>query len=138
MKIQYTSLFVDDQAAAERFYTEVLGFQVKSDVPLGEGVRWLTVVSPQDPDGPEIVLEPSDHPAVAPFKAALMADGIPFNMFVVEDLDAELARLRAHEVRVVQDRLDAGPVVIAVIDDGFGNLLQLAEPKPVAAAAPTA
>ena len=138
MKIQYTSLFVDDLAAAERFYTEVLGFQVKSDVPLGEGVRWLTVVSPQDPDGPEIVLEPSGHPAVAPFKAALMADGIPFNMFVVEDLDAELARLRAQDVRVVQDRLDAGPVVIAVIDDGFGNLLQLAEPKPVEAAAPTA
>jgi catechol 2,3-dioxygenase-like lactoylglutathione lyase family enzyme len=138
MRIKYTSLFVDDQAAAQQFYTEVLGFQTKSDVPLGEGVRWLTVVSPQDPDGPEIVLEPSDHPAVAPFKAALMADGIPFNMFVVDDLDAELARLRAHEVRVVQDRLDTGPVVIAVIDDGFGNLLQLAEPKPVEAAAPTA
>ena len=138
MKIKYTSLFVDDQAAAQRFYTEVLGFQTKSDVPLGEGVRWLTVVSPQDPDGTEIVLEPSDHPAVAPFKAALMADGIPFNMFVVDDLDAELARLRAHEVRVVQDRLDAGPVVTAVIDDGFGNLLQLAEPKPVEAAAATA
>ena len=78
MRIRFTSIFVDDQEAALRFYTDILGFSRKADLPLGDGVRWLTVVSPEDPDGPELVLEPSNHPAVAPFKAALMADGIPF------------------------------------------------------------
>ena len=129
MRIRFTSLFVDDQAAALRFYTEVLGFETKSDIPLGEGARWLTVVSPQDPDGPELVLEPASHPAVAPFKEALLADGIPFTMFVVDDLAAELERLRGHGVRVIGEPMDAGAVTVAVIEDGFDNLLQLAEYK---------
>jgi catechol 2,3-dioxygenase-like lactoylglutathione lyase family enzyme len=130
MRIKFTSLFVDDQAGAQRFYTEVLGFQTKSDIPVGEAHRWLTVVSPEDPDGPELVLEPGDHPAVAPFKEALLADGIPFTALVVDDLQAEVARLRGHGVRFTQEPLDAGPVVTAVLADGFGNLLQLVEVKP--------
>jgi catechol 2,3-dioxygenase-like lactoylglutathione lyase family enzyme len=133
MRIRFTSLFVDDQEAALRFYTDVLGFEKKADIPFGEGVRWLTVVSPQDPDGPELVLEPASHPAVGPFKAALMADGIPFTAFAVDDIAAELGRLRDLGVRIIQEPLDLGPVTTAVIGDGFGNLLQLAEAKPMPA-----
>ena len=138
MRIKFTSRFVGDQAAAHRFYTEVLGFETKSNIPLGDDHSWLTVVSPEDPDGPELVLEPGDHPAVAAFKDALLADGIPFTALVVDDVEAEAARLRAHGVQFTQEPLDAGPVVTAVIADGFGNLLQLVEMKPVPAeAAPT-
>jgi catechol 2,3-dioxygenase-like lactoylglutathione lyase family enzyme len=131
MRIRFTSLFVDDQEAALRFYTDVLGFEKKADVPLGEGVRWLTVVSPQDPDGPELVLEPASHPAVAPFKEALMDDGIPFTAFAVEDVAAEVERLRGLGVEVIQEPLDLGPVITVVIADGQGNLLQLAQAKPM-------
>jgi catechol 2,3-dioxygenase-like lactoylglutathione lyase family enzyme len=131
MRIRFASVFVDDQEAALRFYTEVLGFERKADIPMGEGVRWLTVVSPQDPDGPELVLEPAAHPAVGPFKDALLADGIPFTAFAVDDLAAEMDRLRDLGVRIVQEPLDLGPVVTAVIEDGSGNLLQLAEAKPM-------
>ena len=93
-------------------------------------------MSPEDPDGPELVLEPGDHPAVAAFKDALLADGIPFTALVVDDVEAEAARLRTHGVQFTQEPLDAGPVVTAVIADGFGNLLQLVEMKasPVEAA----
>ena len=98
MKIALTSVLVDDQEKALRFYTDVLGFAVKNDVPLGEH-RWLTVVSPESPDGVELVLEPDEHPAARPFKAALVADGIPFTAFAVDDVHAETARLIAkHEV----------------------------------------
>ena len=135
MRIRFTSLFVDDQAKALAFYTDVLGFEKKADIPFGEGVRWLTVVSPQDPEGPELVLEPASHPAVGPFKAALLADGIPFTAFAVDDVAAEVARLRTAGVRIVQEPLDLGPVTTAVIDDGLGNLLQLAEAKPMPGAA---
>lgn len=131
MRIRFTSLFVDDQEAALRFYRDVLGFEKKEDIPLGEGMRWITVVSPQDRDGPELVLEPASHPAVGPFQSALMEDGIPFTMFTVDDLAAEMERLRSHGVRFVQDRLDAGAVLTAVFDDGFGNLIQIAELKPM-------
>jgi catechol 2,3-dioxygenase-like lactoylglutathione lyase family enzyme len=124
VKIRYTSIFVDDQEQALRFYTNVLGFEKRADVPLGAD-RWLTVVSPQDPDGPELLLEPSGHPAVAPFKTALVEDGIPFTAFVVEDLEAEMTRLRALGVVVTQDVLQMGPVITAVIDDTCGNLIQL-------------
>lgn len=131
MRIRFTSIFVDDQEAALRFYTDTLRFERKADIPMGEGVRWLTVVSPEDPDGPELVLEPAGHPAVAPFKEALLADGIPFTAFAVEDVEAEVARLRELGVEVVQAPLNLGPVVTAVIADGFGNLLQLAQAKPM-------
>jgi catechol 2,3-dioxygenase-like lactoylglutathione lyase family enzyme len=132
VRIRFTSIFVDDQEAALRFYTEVLGFEKKADIPMGETFRWLTVVSPQDPDGPELVLEPSSHPAVAPFKTALLADGIPFTAFAVDDIAAEVERLKGHGVRFTQEPVDMGPVILAVFEDGSGNLLQIAQAKPMA------
>ena len=125
MRINLASVLVDDQEKALRFYTDVLGFVKKNDVPLGEH-RWLTVVSPEEPDGVELVLEPSDHPAVAPYKEALVADGIPFTSFAVEDVPAEHARLVAAGVTFTQAPLTMGPVTTAVLDDTCGNLIQIA------------
>ena len=125
MKIALTSVLVDDQEKALRFYTDVLGFLKKTEIPMGEH-RWLTVVSPQDPDGVELVLEPSDHPAVGPFKEALVADGIPFTSFAVDDVHAETARLKAAGVTFTQEPLQRGPVTTAVLDDTCGNLIQIA------------
>ncbi|MFF7734988.1 VOC family protein [Streptomyces sp. NPDC007984] len=125
MKIRLTSVFVDDQAKALRFYTEVLGFVKKHDVPVGETDRWLTVVSPQDPDGPELLLEPAGHPAVKPYRDALTADGIPLAQFTVDDVRAEHERLTALGVRFTQEPLDMGPVTAAVLDDTCGNLIQI-------------
>jgi catechol 2,3-dioxygenase-like lactoylglutathione lyase family enzyme len=132
VRIRFTSIFVDDQEAALRFYTDVLGFEKKADIPMGGDVRWLTVVSPQDPDGPELVLEPSSHPAVEPFKSALLADGIPFTAFAVDDVAAESERLKGRGVRFTQEPADMGPVILAVFEDGSGNLLQIAQAKPMA------
>ena len=125
MKINLTSVLVDDQAKALAFYTDLLGFVKKEDVPLGEH-RWLTVVSPESPDGPELLLEPSDHPAVRPFKDALVADGIPFTSFAVDDVRAEFERLSAAGVRFAQEPAEMGPVTTAVLDDTCGNLIQIA------------
>jgi catechol 2,3-dioxygenase-like lactoylglutathione lyase family enzyme len=125
MKIVVTSVLVDDQDKALRFYTEVLGFVKKTEVPLGEA-RWLTVVSPDDPDGTELLLEPDGHPAVGPFKRALMEDGIPFTSFAVEDVHAEYERLRAAGVQFTQPPVAMGPVTTAVFDDTCGNLIQIA------------
>ncbi|SEG99869.1 Catechol 2,3-dioxygenase [Nonomuraea solani] len=125
MRINLTSVLVDDQEKALRFYTEVLGFVKKHDVPIGED-RWLTVVSPQEPDGVELVLEPSSHPAVKPFKDALVADGIPFTAFAVDDVKAEYERLRDLGVRFTQEPTDMGTVTTAVLDDTCGNLIQIA------------
>jgi catechol 2,3-dioxygenase-like lactoylglutathione lyase family enzyme len=125
VRITLTSVLVDDQEKALRFYTEVLGFVKKHDIPLGEA-RWLTVVSPQDPDGPELVLEPDQHPAAGPFKKALVSDGIPFTSFTVDDVRAETERLQALGVRFTQEPLDMGPVTTAVLDDTCGNLIQIA------------
>jgi catechol 2,3-dioxygenase-like lactoylglutathione lyase family enzyme len=125
MRINLTSVLVDDQDRALRFYTDVLGFVKKHDVPMGED-RWLTVVSPQDPDGTELVLEPSSHPAVKPFKEALVADGIPYTSFAVDDVEAEYERLRGLGVRFTQEPTDMGPVTTAVLDDTCGNLIQIA------------
>lgn len=124
MRIHLTSVLVDDQAKALRFYTEVLGFVKKHDVPLG-AYAWLTVVSPEDPDGTELLLEPDEHPAVRPFKSALVEDGIPFASFAVEDIDAEYERLVALGVRFTQPPTEMGPVTTAVLDDTCGNLIQL-------------
>jgi catechol 2,3-dioxygenase-like lactoylglutathione lyase family enzyme len=125
VKIALTSVLVDDQEKALRFYTDVLGFRPKNDVPLGEH-RWLTVVSPEAPDGVELVLEPDGHPAVRPFKEALVSDGIPFTSFAVDDVQAEYARLKAAGVTFTQEPLTMGPVTTAVLDDTCGNLIQLA------------
>jgi len=124
MRIHLTSVLVDDQAKALAFYTGPLGFAAKADVPLGEH-RWLTVVSPEQPDGVELVLEPDTHPAVGPFKAALVADGIPFTSFAVADVHAEYERLRGLGVTFTQEPTEMGPVVTAVLDDTCGNLIQL-------------
>ena len=124
-RITVTSVYVDDQDKALRFYTDVLGFVKKTEIPLGEA-RWLTVVSPDDVDGTELLLEPDGHPAVRPFKEALQADGIPFTSFGVDDVNAEHERLRALGVRFTQAPLDAGPVTTAVFDDTCGNLIQIA------------
>jgi catechol 2,3-dioxygenase-like lactoylglutathione lyase family enzyme len=126
MKIVVTSVLVDDQAKALTFYTDVLGFVKKHDVPMGES-RWLTVVSPNDPDGTELLLEPDQHPAARPFKDALVADGIPFTSFGVDDVHAEYERLKGLGIRFTQAPTDMGPVTVAVFDDTCGNLIQIAE-----------
>ncbi len=131
MKINVMSVMVDDQAKALRFYTEVLGFVKKTEIPLGEH-RWLTVQSPEQPDGPEVVLEPDAHPAARTFKAALVDDGIPFTAFTVDDTRAEYDRLRAQGVRFTQEPFDAGGITVAVLDDTCGNLLQIVSGQPAA------
>jgi catechol 2,3-dioxygenase-like lactoylglutathione lyase family enzyme len=128
MRINVTSVFVDDQDKALSFYTEILGFQKKTEIPLGDA-RWLTVVSTDAPDGTELVLEPSDHPAVTPFKEALVADGIPFTSFAVDDVQKEFERLQGLGVRFIQEPVEMGPVTTAVFDDTCGNLLQIATKK---------
>ncbi|MFI7008571.1 VOC family protein [Streptomyces sp. NPDC050145] len=131
MKIHLTSVFVDDQAKAEHFYTQILGFVKKHDVPVGETDRWLTVVSAQEPGGTELLLEPAGHPAVKPYRDALVQDGIPLVQFAVDDVHAEYERLRALGVHFTQEPLEMGPITMAVLDDTCGNLVQIAtEPKP--------
>ena len=124
MQIYITSVFVDDQDKALRFYTEILGFEKKDEVPLG-AARWLTVVSPQEPEGPELLLEPDSHPAVRPYKEALVADGIPAASFAVADVSAEAERLQGLGVKFTQEPLQMESVVTAVFDDTCGNLIQI-------------
>jgi catechol 2,3-dioxygenase-like lactoylglutathione lyase family enzyme len=126
MRIWMTSVFVDDQAKALNFYTEKLGFIVKHDLPLGEH-RWLTVVSKDAPEGTELLLEPGAHPAVGPYKSALVNDGIPVASFKVDDLKKEFERLRDLGVGFTVEPMDAGTVRMAVFDDTCGNLIQLIE-----------
>lgn len=128
IRITVTSVFVDDQATALAFYTDTLGFVKKTDVPAGE-YRWLTVVSPADPDGVELLLEPAGHPAVGPYRQALVDDGIPVTQFAVDDVYAEVERLKGLGVEFTQDATDLGPVVTAVLDDTCGNLIQIATMK---------
>jgi catechol 2,3-dioxygenase-like lactoylglutathione lyase family enzyme len=124
MRIHVTSVYVDDQAKALDFYTNVLGFEKRTDIPVGDD-RWLTVGSPKQPDGPELLLEPAGHPAVGPFKQALVEDGIPFTSFAVDDVHAEAERLRGLGVRFTQEPVEMGGVTMAVLDDTCGNLLQI-------------
>jgi catechol 2,3-dioxygenase-like lactoylglutathione lyase family enzyme len=126
MRIYVTSVLVDDQQKALRFYTDVLGFVKKTDIPVG-AARWLTVVSPDAPQGPELLLEPDAHPAAGPFKAALVADGIPVTSFAVDDVPAEFERLRRLGVRFTQEPVEMGGVTTAVFDDTCGNLIQIAK-----------
>ena len=129
MKIYLSSVLVDDQDKALRFYTDVLGFVKKADIPIGES-RWLTVVSPEAPDGPELLLEPDEHPAAKPFKTALVEDGIPLTSFAVDDVAREFERLRALGVRFTQEPVQMGSVTTAVFDDTCGNLIQIAQAQP--------
>jgi catechol 2,3-dioxygenase-like lactoylglutathione lyase family enzyme len=125
MRINLTSVYVDDQAKALAFYTDVLGFEKKTEIPLGDA-SWLTVVSPEDRDGVELVLEPDAHPAAKVYKEALVADGIPFTSFAVDDVAQEVDRLRKAGVVFTQEPLTMGPVTTAVFDDTCGNLIQIA------------
>ena len=125
MRINLASVWVDDQEKALRFYTDVLGFVKKTEVPVGEH-RWLTVVSPEAPEGVELLLEPDEHPAARPLKEALVADGIPFTSFAVDDVQKEYERLTALGVRFTQEPTQMGPVTTAVLDDTCGNLIQIA------------
>ncbi len=129
MKIYVTSVFVDDQARALEFYRDKLGFAVKHDIDLGGGSRWLTMVSPENPEGTELLLEPSEHPAVGPYKAALVGDGIPATSFMVDDIAAEHDRLVGLGVTFTVPPMDAGMVMIAVFDDTCGNLIQIVQMK---------
>ena len=126
MKIVVTSVLVDDQEKALRFYTDVLGFIKKNDIPMLQ-FRWLTVVSPGDADGVELLLEPDAHPAAGPFKRALVEDGIPFTSFGVDDVQGEFDRLRKAGVHFTQPPVAMGPVTTAVLDDTCGNLIQIAQ-----------
>ncbi len=126
MRITLTSVLVDDQDKALAFYTGVLGFVTKDDVPLGHH-RWLTVVSPEAPDGVQLLLEPDEHPAARPFKAALVDDGMPYTSFAVDDAEEEHRRLTGLGVRFTQEPTAMGPVTTAVFDDTCGNLIQIAQ-----------
>lgn len=125
MRINVTSVLVDNQDKALAFYTDVLGFLKKTDIPLGGGAKWLTVVSPDAPDGVELLLEPDAHPAARPFKEALVEDGIPYTSFAVDDVQAEFDRLTAKGVTFVQPPTEMGPVTTAVLDDTCGNLIMI-------------
>jgi catechol 2,3-dioxygenase-like lactoylglutathione lyase family enzyme len=131
MRIQLTSIYVDDQRAALAFYTDVLGFAKHHDIPLGQH-SWLTVVSPDSPAGPELLLEPAGHPAVKPYRDALVEDGIPLAQFAVDDVEAEYERLTQQGVTFTQPPTDVGTAVVAVLDDTCGNLIQLIAMKPSA------
>ncbi|MCG7630921.1 VOC family protein [Gordonia McavH-238-E] len=132
MRLTLMSVFVDDQRKAHEFYTEILGFTTRHDIPMGEDTWWLTVVSPQDPEGMELLLEPSGHPAVKPYRDALIEDGIPLAQFAVDDVQAEYERLRGLGVEFTQEPTDIGPAVVAVFDDTCGNLIQIAAAKDAA------
>ena len=126
MRIRLTSVFVDDQDKALAFYTEKLGFVKKHDVPVGQ-FKWLTVASPEEPDGVELLLEPNDNPAAAAFQQAIFQQGIAAAMFVVEDIQAEYERLKARGVTFTMEPTSMGPTTIAVLDDTCGNLIQIAQ-----------
>ena len=124
MKIQLTSVFVDDQAKALKFYTEVLGFIKEKDIPLGED-RWLTVISPEGPKGIELLLEPNSNPAATTFQKAIYEQGIPYTAFGVDDIQQEYGRLKARGVVFTMEPTNVGTVTAAVFDDTCGNLIQI-------------
>jgi catechol 2,3-dioxygenase-like lactoylglutathione lyase family enzyme len=128
MRIKLTSLMVDDQDKALKFYTEVLGFQKKHEIPVGD-YKWLTVVSPEGPDDIELSLEPNANPAGRAFQEAMFAQGIPLAAFEVADIRAEFARLGSRGVAFTREPTAAGPVTVAVFSDTCGNLIQLYQPS---------
>jgi catechol 2,3-dioxygenase-like lactoylglutathione lyase family enzyme len=126
MKIKLTSVSIDNYDKALRFYTEVLGFVKKQDVPLEEGARWITVFSPEDPDGTELLLEPNaDYPAMKVLKQSLVKDGIPFTAFLVDDIQKEYERLKKLGVKFTVAPTKMGETTLAVFDDTCGNLIQI-------------
>lgn len=129
MRINITSVMVDDQSKAREFYTEKLGFRIKHDVEVGEGAYWLTLVSPENPDGTELLLEPLGHPAAKPFQQALYADGVPLTQFAVDNVQAEFDRLSGLGVRFTMEPMTVEGTTLAVFDDTCGNLIQIIEQK---------
>ena len=124
MRITLTGVFVGDQDEALRFYTETLGFVKKHDVPVGE-FKWLTVVSPDDPDGPELLLEPNENPVAQAFQKGLFDQGIPAASFGVTDINAEYEKLMSLGVAFTMGLTELANVTIAVFDDTCGNLIQM-------------
>jgi catechol 2,3-dioxygenase-like lactoylglutathione lyase family enzyme len=126
IRIHLTSVSIDDYDKALAFYTQKLGFQKKVDVPLGEGARWITVVSPEDPDGVQLLLEPNaQYPAMKALKDALMQDCVPYTAFKVDDTQAEYDRLKALGVEFTMEPTNIGPAIVAVMHDTCGNLIQI-------------
>jgi len=132
MRIKLTSILVDNQDKALKFYTDVFGFVKKKEIPVGE-YKWLTVVSPEGPDDVELSLEPNANPAGRTFQEALFKQGIPLAAFEVSDLAAEFQRLKNLGVVFTQEPTQAGPVAIAVCADTCGNLIQLYQPPRASA-----
>lgn len=128
MKINLTSVPISDYDKALQFYTEVLGFEKKHDIPLGKGARWITVVSPEEPNGTELLLEPNaEYPAMKALKEALVQDGIPYTTFEVDDIQAEYGRLKEQGVEFTMEPTDMGTTTVAIFDDTCGNLIQIHE-----------
>jgi catechol 2,3-dioxygenase-like lactoylglutathione lyase family enzyme len=126
MRIKLTSVSIDDYDKALKFYTEVMGFLKKRDIPLGEGARWITVVSPEDPEGTELLLEPNaGYPAMKALKESLVKDGIPFTAFEVRDIQAEYERMKNLGVEFTMEPTNMGMTTAAVLDDTCGNLIQI-------------
>lgn len=124
MKITLTNVFVDNQDKALQFYTQVLGFVKKQDFPVGD-FKWLTVVSPEEPAGTQLLLEPNDNPAARTFQQAIFQQGIPAASFAVEDIQREYERMKKLGVAFAMEPTQTGPTTIAVFDDTCGNLIQL-------------
>ena len=127
MRISLTSVFVNDQDEALRFYTETLGFVKKHDVPVGD-FKWLTVVSPDDPDGTELLLEPNDNPVAQEYQKGIFDQGIPAASFGVTDIHAEYEKLKLLGVAFLMEPTEMANVTIAVFDDTCGNLIQIMQP----------
>jgi len=126
MKIKLTSVSIDDYDKALKFYTEVLGFMKKRDIPLGPGARWITVVSPEEPEGTELLLEPNaDYPAMKALKEALVKDGIPYTAFEVNDIQEEYERMKGLGVEFTMEPTNMGMTTAAILDDTCGNLIQI-------------
>ena len=124
LEIRVASVFVDDQDKALKFYTEILGFEVKDNVPVGE-YKWLTVVAPDNPDGTQLLLEPNANPAAETFQKAIYDQGIPATAFFVDDIGAAFERLKNLGVKFTTEPTEAGTVTIAIFDDTCGNLIQI-------------
>jgi len=126
MKIKLTSVSIDDYDKALKFYTEMMGFVKKHDIPLGEGARWITVVSPEEPNGTELLLEPNaSYPAMKALKESLVKDGMPFTAFLVNNVQQEYERMRALDVEFTMEPTNMGMTTAAVLDDTCGNLIQI-------------
>jgi catechol 2,3-dioxygenase-like lactoylglutathione lyase family enzyme len=126
MKIKLASVPIDEYDKALKFYTEMMGFQLKRDMPLGDGARWITVVSPEEPDGVELLLEPnSGYPAMKALKESLVRDGIPYTAFEVKDIQAEYERMKELGVQFTMEPTNMGMTTAAILDDTCGNLIQI-------------